>query len=314
MDIQEDIIKKDRTIALELADRVRIMQARLPQVLELAKSCQLCPRACGVNRLEDELGVCAIGGKPAYSSANLHFGEEPPISGVSGSGTIFLTGCNLNCRFCQNYPISQLRHGNRITVEVLAALMLDLQSQGAHNINFVTPTHQAHAIFEALIIAYRRGLRIPLVYNSGGYESVEMLRLWDLIIDIYMPDAKYGQAKPAEEISNAPDYPKYNRIALKEMHRQVGVLKLNDLGVAERGLLIRHLVLPGGLAGSREVFRFIAEELSRETYISMMSQYFPAYAAHKHELLQRPVTRAEYKDAIRALEEFNLENGWIQPK
>ena len=305
------LLKPENTI--EPDEKVRIMEERLPQVLTLAEFCKLCPRQCEVNRLDDELGECAIGGNPVYSSANLHHGEEPPISGFRGSGTIFMTGCNLNCRFCQNYPISQLRHGNTITIEILSALMLDLQDQGAHNINFVTPTHQAHAIYQALIIAYKKGLKIPLVYNSGGYDGIEMLKLWDGIIEIYMPDAKYGDKEPAEELSNAPDYPKYNRIALKEMHRQVGVLKLDASSVAERGLLIRHLVLPGGLSGSREVFRFISEELSRDTYISLMSQYFPAYMAHKHELLQRQVTRAEYLVTIEALNSFGLNNGWIQP-
>jgi len=294
-------------------EKILLMEKRLPSVLELARICRLCPRECKVKRFDGELGECGIGQAPVYSSASLHFGEEPPISGHRGSGTIFMTGCNLHCMFCQNYPISQLRNGNVITVEVLAALMLDLQDQGAHNINFVTPTHQAAAIYEALIMAYSKGLKIPLVYNSGGYDSLEMLKLWDGIIDIYMPDAKYGQDEPALKMSNAKDYTKYNKPALKEMHRQVGVLKLDDHGVAKRGLLIRHLVLPGGLTGSRDVFRFIASDVSKDTYISLMSQYFPAYKALGHELLSRRINRSEYREAVAALEEFGLNNGWIQP-
>ncbi|NQU05274.1 MAG: radical SAM protein [Calditrichaeota bacterium] len=293
--------------------KLKLLRERLSLVLELAKSCRLCPRECGVNRLEEEKGVCGIGSNPVYSSANLHHGEEPPISGFRGSGTIFMTGCNLNCMFCQNYPISQLRNGNVISTKVLAALMLDLQDRGAHNINFVTPTHQAKAIFEALIMAYEKGLKIPLVYNSGGYESLDMLKLWDGIFDIYMPDSKYGDDDAALKTSNISEYRKHNRAALKEMHRQVGVLELDEEGIARSGLLIRHLVLPGRLAGSREVFRFIAEEVSRETYISLMSQYFPAHKAVKHHILHRAVSKEEYQDAVDALESYGLENGWVQP-
>lgn len=293
--------------------KVKLLKERLPLVEELARSCKLCPRECGVNRLEGEKGVCGIGSAPVYSSANLHYGEEPPISGYKGSGTIFMTSCNLNCKFCQNYPISQLRNGNVISTEVLAALMLDLQDRGAHNINFVTPTHQAMAIFKALIIAYKKGLKIPLVYNSGGYESLEMLKLWDGIFDVYMPDSKYCDDDTALKISNISEYTKHNQAALKEMHRQVGVLELDKDGIAQSGLLIRHLVLPGGLAGSREVLRFISKEVSDETYISLMSQYFPAHKAVNHKILHRRVSRIEYQQAVDALEEFGLENGWTQP-
>jgi len=294
-------------------DRLSLMESRLPAMMELASNCRLCPRKCGVDRTADELGTCVIPFGPVYSSANLHFGEEPPISGFRGSGTIFLTGCNLMCDFCQNFPISHLRHGNPTTTTELARQMLELQEYGAHNINLVTPTHQAAALYETLLIAFKRGLNIPVVYNCGGYESLEVLQLWDGIVDIYMPDAKYGRDEPASRLSNAPDYVHHNRMALKEMHRQVGVLQTDDRGVALSGLLIRHLVLPGDYSGSEEVFRFIADELSPDTYISLMSQYFPAWRALEHPVLSRKVSRDEYRRAMEALERCGLSNGWIQP-
>lgn len=293
--------------------KIALIEQRLPQVKALEECCRLCPRNCEVNRIAGEVGTCRIGSEPSYSSANLHFGEEPPISGFAGSGTIFMTGCNLNCKFCQNFPISQLRHGNNCTIEELAGKMLRLQAQGAHNINFVTPTHQAAAIFKSLLIAYNDGLHIPLVYNSGGYESLEMLNLWDGIIDIYMPDSKYGDDNVAMDCSNAPLYIKHNRVALKEMHRQVGILQISADGLAQRGLLIRHLVLPGGLAGSREVLKFIAEEISPDTYLSVMSQYFPAHKAIGDRKLDRRISKREFKNVVDMLDEFNLQNGWVQP-
>jgi len=289
------------------------MESRLDEVRALAAECRLCPRECGVNRLQGEVGTCKIPYGPVYSSANLHFGEEPPISGYRGSGTIFMTGCNLRCLFCQNYPISQLRNGNASSVRELADRMLTLQAQGAHNINLVTPTHQAAVLFETLLESYRRGLRVPIVYNSGGYESLAMLKLWDGIVDIYMPDAKYGRDVAALEISNAPDYVRHNRAALKEMHRQVGVLQVDGEGVAVRGVLIRHLVLPEDLAGSAEVFRFVAGELSPDTYISLMSQYFPAWRACTHPVLNRRLSGAEYQRAAEGLDRWGLECGWTQP-
>ena len=293
--------------------KAKLIAGRLEAVRDLARECRLCPRECGVNRLEGEPGTCQITHSPTYSSVNLHHGEEPPISGYRGSGTIFLTGCNLHCLFCQNYPISQLRHGVRSSVQDLAEQMLWLQSKGAHNLNFVTPTHQAHTIFEALGYACEAGLRIPIVYNCGGYESLEMLRLWDGIIDIYLPDAKYGADETALECSDAPDYARHNRAALREMHRQVGVLEVDDDGVARRGLLIRHLVLPGGKAGTEEVCRFISQELSPATCLSLMSQYFPAWKGCDHPLFSRRLTSAEYRQAVECLARYDLNNGWIQP-
>ncbi len=298
---------------MSISDKIMTMKTRLEAVRNLVFSCRLCPRECSVNRLEGELGTCKIAYGPVYSSANLHFGEEPPISGQCGSGTIFLTGCNLRCIFCQNYPISQLRNGNTVSVDYLAKRMLFLQESGAHNINLVTPTHQAAVLFETILKAYENGLAIPIVYNSNGYESVEMLKLWDGIVDVYMPDAKYGDNKSAMECSNAPDYVKHNRASLKEMHRQVGLLQLDENGVAYRGLLIRHLVLPGGLASTEKVLDWIGSELSPETYISLMSQYFPAWNAVTHPVLKRTLTVGEYREAVKALEKNNLDNGWTQP-
>ncbi len=289
------------------------MKPRLELVREMYASCKLCPRECEVNRLDGETGICEIGAEPIYSSANLHFGEEPPISGDGGSGTIFLTGCNLRCNFCQNYPISQLKNGNTVSSEILAKHMLRLQKEGAHNINFVTPTHQAAAIFESLYLAYQKGLSIPLVYNSGGYESIEMLEMFDGVIDVYMPDSKYGNDKAAKEISNAPDYVSNNRIALTEMYRQVGTLQLDENDIAWKGLLIRHLVLPEDYSGTDRVLKYIAEEISSDTYISLMSQYFPAWRGSSHRVLNRRLTREEYNSACSSLEKYNLHNGWTQP-
>lgn len=293
--------------------KLTLLQTRLGQVRDLAASCRLCPRYCEVNRLKNELGVCNMEYGPVYSSANLHHGEEPPISGLRGSGTVFLTGCNLLCKFCQNYPISHLRNGNKVKPEKLAKLMIRLQDMGAHNINFVTPTHQAAAIFESLIYAYEIGLDLPIVYNCSGYDAMEMLELWDGIIDIYMPDAKYSSSSPARRISSAPDYLEHNRAALKEMYRQVGDLKFDEQDMAYRGLLIRHLVLPDDMSGTEDVLRFIAEEISRETYISLMSQYFPAYQVINDPLLNRPINQREYDRACELLEKYGLDNGWIQP-
>jgi putative pyruvate formate lyase activating enzyme len=253
-----------------------------------------------------------MGFLPEVSSDNLHFGEEPPISGTRGSGTIFFAGCSLRCVFCQNYPISQLLHGNRVTLPGLADMMTRLQDRGAHNINLVTPSHFAPQIMAALLIAYRKGLKIPLVYNCGGYESLEMLGLWEGIIDVYMPDMKYAEPENARTYSSAPEYPAVNRKAVHEMARQVGVLELDQEGIAVKGLLVRHLVLPENVAGTETVLRFIAERISPKTHISLMSQYFPAHRAHGLPPMDRKISPAEYGNAKSLLERFGLENGWVQ--
>ena len=232
------------------------------------------------------------------SSYGPHFGEEAPLVGRRGSGTIFFTYCNLRCVFCQNYTISQLGEGRAVDREELAGMMLSLQARGCHNINLVSPTHVVPYILDALELAVSRGLHLPLVYNSGGYDSVETLGLLDGIVDIYMPDMKYSDEKTAEQLSGIKDYPKVNKAAVKEMHRQVGDLEIDKQGVAQRGLLVRHLVLPNRLAGTQEVVRFLAQEISTNTYLNIMAQYHPGYKAFDIPQLARAVNRQEFLEAI----------------
>ncbi len=234
------------------------------------------------------------------SSFNPHFGEEAPLVGWGGSGTIFLTSCNLRCVFCQNYEISHRMEGEEVEAKDLAAMMVRLQAMGCHNINFVTPTHQVPQILEALALAVPGGLRVPLVYNCGGYEAVPTLRLLDGIVDIYMPDFKFADPGPAATYADAPDYPEVAKAAMREMHRQVGDLVLDQRGVARRGLLVRHLVMPGGLAGTRAVMRFLAQEISRNTYVNIMAQYRPCGLAHQYPAIHRGITAAEYREAVAA--------------
>jgi putative pyruvate formate lyase activating enzyme len=297
---------------MDVERKIRLIGERLGRAYRLLNPCRVCPRTCGVNRPAGETGVCGMGGTPEISSDNLHFGEEPPISGTRGSGTVFFAGCSLRCVFCQNYPISQMRHGNRVTIRRLADLMLGLQVRGGHNINLVTPTHFAPQIMAALLSAYRRGLTLPVVYNCGGYESLDMLRLWDGIIDVYMPDMKYADPEEAGRWSGAPDYPEVNRAVVAEMARQVGPLELDEEGIAKRGLLVRHLVLPENRSGTDLILRFIADRISPETHVSLMRQYFPAHRAHGLPPLDRKITDAEYDEARQSLERAGLENGWIQ--
>ncbi len=288
------------------------IEKRIEKLYELLSPCRLCPRKCKARRKENKFGFCRLGESPKVSSYNLHFGEEPPISGYNGSGTIFFTGCNLGCVFCQNYPISHLHHGREVTVDELSSMMLYLQRKGAHNINLVTPTPQVHAIVKAIDIAAKKGLRIPIVYNCGGYESEEVLDLLDGIVDIYMPDMKYGNNESARKYSGAKDYVEIAKRAIKKMHDQVGDLTFNEDGTAKRGLLVRHLVLPNDLSGTEEVLKFIRYEISRNTYVSLMSQYFPAYRASEFPELSRRITREEFKRAEDTLISLGLTNGWIQ--
>ena len=246
------------------------------------------------------------------SSHNAHFGEEPPISGSRGSGTIFLTNCNLECMYCQNYPISQLGHGNEVTEDELAGMMLSLQTRGCHNINFVTPTHYMPQILSALAQAAERGLRLPVVYNTGGYELQEVLRLLDGVVDVYMPDMRYSSDESGLKYSGVPGYAAHNRPAIKEMHRQVGDLVVDAEGVAVRGLVIRLLVLPESVSGTEETLEFIAREVSKESFISLMAQYFPAHKAESMPPLDRRITRAEYGRALKKMMELGFSQGWAQ--
>ncbi|MGD9497630.1 MAG: radical SAM protein [Armatimonadota bacterium] len=266
---------------------------------ELLTPCTVCPRQCHADRLAGRDCFCGGGALARVCSAGPHFGEERPLVGTGGSGTIFLVGCNLGCIFCQNYEISHGRGGTEVTAQQLANTMLGLQARGCHNINFVTPTHFVPQILAALVPAVEGGLRLPLVYNSGGYDRPDTLRLLDGVFDIYMPDAKYADPEVAARLSAARDYPQVMRAALAEMHRQVGDLEIGPDGLARRGLLVRHLVLPGGLAGTPEIMRFLAL-LSRDTYVNVMAQYRPCFRAHEHAELNRRITVEEYRAAVQA--------------
>ena len=283
------------------------LSRRIDQAMAILECCELCPRRCRVDRLRGELGKCRIGYRAMVSSYGPHFGEEVPLVGKRGSGTIFFTYCNLRCIFCQNYAISQLGEGEPVNHEQIAAMMLSLQRQGCHNINFVTPTHVVPQILAALEVAIVGGLSIPLVYNCGGYESLETLKLLDGVFDIYMPDMKYSDSRVAEEFSGVEGYPEANRAAVKEMHRQVGDLDLDEQGVARRGLLVRHLVLPFGLAGTEGVARFLSEEVSTNTYINVMAQYRPCHKAFEFPSLARAITREEYSEALSIARRFGLD-------
>ena len=283
-----------------------VLEKRIEAALAILENCRLCPRHCGVNRLEGELGVCRAGREAVVSSYSPHFGEEDPLVGRQGSGTIFMTHCNLGCVFCQNYEISHLSEGVKVSSSDLAQMMLTLQRRGCHNINFVTPTHMVPQILEALPEAIAGGLKVPLVYNCGGYEEVDSLRLLDGIFDIYMPDFKFWDSEVATRFCSAPDYPEKACSAIKEMHQQVGDLTLNEEGIAQRGLLVRHLVMPEGLAGSREIMRFLAKEVSKDTYVNVMSQYRPCGEAHKFPELRRAITTEEYREAVSMAQEEGI--------
>jgi putative pyruvate formate lyase activating enzyme len=282
------------------------LDARVEHLRRILEACELCPRRCRVNRLQDQRGNCRTGLRAMVSSYGPHFGEEPPLVGHKGSGTIFFTNCNLTCVFCQNYPISQLGDGREVSAQELAAMMISLQRRGCHNINLVTPTHVVAQILEALAIALPAGLSIPLVYNCGGYESVDTLHLLDGIVDIYMPDMKYSDDETARQYSGIENYWSANSAAVKEMHRQVGDLQTDERGVATKGLLVRHLVLPHDLAGTREVVRFLAQEISRDTYLNVMAQYHPCHRACEFPLLNRPLTSEELKEAVSLARQYGL--------
>lgn len=287
----------------DLAKRIRTLN-------EILSECSLCPRRCGVNRIQAELGYCGAGSDLMVSSVFPHFGEEAPLVGYRGSGTIFLTHCNLRCVFCQNYDISHLGRGERTSPSQMASYMMRLQELGCHNINFVTPTHYVPQIVASLPEAIDLGLKLPLVYNCSGYESLEVIKLLDGIIDIYMPDAKYAGEEPAKRFSNAPDYPHVLKEVLKEMYRQVGDLQMDEDGIAEKGLLIRHLVMPGNLGGTEDIMKFIAEEISRDSYVNVMQQYRPEHKSFDYPELSRRITYDEYLGAVKTARRFGLHRGF----
>jgi len=313
---------------------------RAREARQILAKCTLCPRQCKVNRLAGELGFCQSGKEVIISSTGPHLGEEPPISGAKGSGTIFFTNCNLRCVFCQNYQISQEGQGHPVSPEDLAKRMLYLQEIGCHNINLVSPTHYVPQILSALVLAIPKGLNLPIVYNTNSYDSLETLKLLDGIVDIYLPDIKYADDKYAKEYSGAGpvrsehtlekrpinsstlspenasngvnNYVKHNRLAIKEMYRQVGNLVISESGIAQKGLLIRHLVLPHQIAGSFASLNFIAREISKDACISLMSQYHPSHKASKHPLINRRLKPSEYQEVVEYAEKLGLENCFIQ--
>jgi putative pyruvate formate lyase activating enzyme len=280
--------------------------ARVDQAYKKLAKCDLCAWECGINRLEGQLGICKTGMRARLSSYGPHLGEEDPLRGWKGSGTIFFNRCNLRCQYCQNYDISQTDSGYEIEAEQLAAIMLELQDSGCHNINFVSPSHVVAQILAGVLIAAQAGLNLPLVYNTGGYDSMASLSLLDGVIDIYMPDMKYASPQIGLRYSKVRNYPQVNQAAVREMHRQVGDLQINTRRLATRGLLVRHLVLPNDLAGTEKIVQFIAEQISRNTYLNLMDQYRPAYKASQYPKLNRRITGQEYQLALRLADQAGL--------
>ena len=283
------------------------LRARVDAAYRHLEDCDLCARYCRVNRRRTIQGaVCRTGELAVVHSYGAHHGEEDPLRGRRGSGTIFFSWCNLRCVYCQNWEISQKGRGQEVTPKQLAAMMLELQAQGCHNINLVSPSHVVAQIIAAVEIAAQGGLRLPLVYNTGGYDSIEAVRLLDGVVDIYMPDIKYGDSDTARQYSKVRDDVAFNHSAVKEMHRQVGDLELDAQGIARRGLLVRHLVLPNNVAGTEQVLEFIANELSRQTYLNLMDQYHPCYRAGDYAALERPLRQEEYGAALRLARQYGL--------
>ncbi len=283
-----------------------VLRERVREAYNRMSNCNLCARACGIDRLVGQLGQCKTGKQARVSSYGPHLGEEDPLRGQHGSGTIFFTRCNLRCQYCQNHDISQTDAGSLVEPEDLAEIMLILQGQGCHNINFVSPSHVIAPILAGVLIAAQAGLRIPLVYNTGGYDSLDSLALLDGVIDIYMPDMKYADPVIARRYSKIDHYPSVNQAAVAEMHRQVGDLLLDSQGIAVKGLLLRHLVLPNNLAGTQQVVRFLAEEISPNTYLNLMDQYRPAYQAGNYPELARPITSREFQAAVKIAKDAGL--------
>jgi len=283
------------------------LKERSEMAYEHLSYCDLCGHECGVDRLAGKLGVCQTFERARISSYGPHHGEEDPLRGWRGSGTIFFTSCNLHCQYCQNHAISQTDQGKQVESEELAGIMLELQRYGCHNINLVSPSHVVAPILGAIVIAVQAGLRIPIVYNTGGYDSITALKLLEGVIDIYMPDMKYANSRTALHYSKIRNYPQINQAAVQEMHQQVGDLKINQEGLAVRGLLVRHLVLPNNLAGSEQIVKFLADEISPNTYVNLMDQYRPAFKANQFPKLKRQITTTEYRHAVHLANEAGLQ-------
>lgn len=284
----------------------------IKKLFSLSESCGICPRKCEINRQKDKTGFCKISSKAVVYNFMAHHGEEPPISGTQGSGAIFFSGCNMNCAYCQNFEFSQAKNGREVNSEELSNFMLQLQNLGCHNINLVTPTHVLPQILSALNLAIPKGLKIPIVYNTSGYELKEIIELLDGIIDIYLTDMRYGDNAGALKYSNAEDYPKYNQEAVKEMYRQAGIACFDSKGIIERGLIIRHLVLPNNISSTDKIMKFISQEINTDTYISLMSQYTPFYKASQFHEISRRITQKEYTAAQNIMQKYGLSNGWVQ--
>ncbi len=282
------------------------LQRRIVDAVDALESCHLCPRECGANRLAGQLGYCKTGRRAKVASANVHFGEERPLVGRYGSGTIFISSCNLLCTFCQNSDISHYNEGTEVGPRQLAAMMLALADRGCHNINFVTPSHVVPQILEALPYAVDHGLRVPLVFNTGGYDKASTLELLDGVFDIYMPDFKFWDSRWSDIFCNAPDYREVAKAAFREMHRQVGDLMMDESGIAVRGLLVRHLVMPNQVAGTGEIMRFLAQEISIDTYVNVMAQFWPCHMAGTDPKINRRITHTEYGEAVEAAQEAGL--------
>ncbi len=297
--VAPSMLRKDFEPVYLRAERSGTLAGRVRQLWSIYRNCRLCPRQCGVNRLKGETGVCRSTSRAKVYSAHAHFGEERPLVGRGGSGTIFFSNCNLLCQFCQNWEINHRGDGSYVSDEQIGRLMVDLQNAGCHNINFVTPTHIVPNIMNGLRAAIARGLRVPLVYNCGGYESLEVIKLLDGIVDIYLPDFKYTDGKMSEKYSSgAADYPEAATAAIEEMHRQVGELVVDERGIALRGLIIRHLVLPQNIAGTDKFVAWVASKLTRSTYVNIMAQYRPEHNAHRYPELSRRISSAEYRQAL----------------
>ncbi|MDP3791897.1 MAG: radical SAM protein [Candidatus Omnitrophota bacterium] len=293
-------------------DKLKKVRIALDLLKDSLSKCAICPRRCKVNRFAGKLGYCRAPYNPVIYSYMAHHGEEPALSGSKGSGTIFFSRCNMKCAYCQNYIFSQLDGGDEISIEKLASIMLELQQAGCHNINLVNPTHYVPQILMALEIAVNNGLSIPIVYNTSGYDLTDTIRLLDGIIDIYLPDMRYSDNRMAKLYSDAPDYVERDRTAVKEMYRQAGNVILDDDDIAIKGLIIRLLVLPHNISGTTESLKFIKENISKDAYLSIMSQYYPTYKACDFKELSCGILEEEYKIKVDEAHKLGLNNGWIQ--